>query len=286
VIPLSGVLAGPAAATTFDVTSNADSGASTLRQALADAATNPGDDEIDIQVGLPTITVTSELSWSGNGAVTINGNGATVAGPGVARGLVDDGGDGVTMNDLTVTGFGAAFVGDAAPIVSEGGPLSINECDITGNTATSSDGDAGGGANSEGGNVVVALSDIIGNTASATFGDAAGGVLSEGGAVTVRDSTINCNSATADGDAAGGILAFAEGIGITINGSTVVGNSATGAEESANSLLAPGSDITGESNTISDDTSACAAPPPPPPPPPGPGAAPAAAVTAPARFTG
>jgi hypothetical protein len=169
VIPLSGVLAGPAAATTFDVTSNADSGASTLRQALADAATNPGDDEIDIQVGLPTITVTSELSWSRNGAVTINGNGATVAGPGVARGLVDDGGDGVTVNDLTVTGFGAAFVGDAAPIVSEGGAVILNNCTLTGNAIQSD-------------------------------GDVAGGVLSEGGAVTVRDSTINCNSATADGD--------------------------------------------------------------------------------------
>ena len=58
---------------------------------------------IDIQAGLGTITSPAALV-SGSGAVTINGNGATVSGPGVPRGLVDSGG--LTVNNLTVTGFG------------------------------------------------------------------------------------------------------------------------------------------------------------------------------------
>jgi hypothetical protein len=318
-LPVAGLLAGPAAADTFSVTSNADSGPNTLRQALADAASNPGDDVIDIQAGLGTITVTSELNWSGDGMVTINGNGATLSGPGVARGLVDDGGNGFTVDGLTITGFGGSIDNDAAPIVeeggsvtlsncsitgntitttgedvaggvlSEGGPVTVTDCTISGNSASTPDGDAAGAILSEGGQVILATSTIEGNTATTSFGDAGGGILSEGDDVTVRDSTINCNSATTTppdgGDAAGAILSFTDGGGITINGSTVVGNTATAVGDSSNSLLAQGGSVEGTGNTISDDTSSCAAPPPPTPTP-TPTPTPAPAVTAPARFTG
>ena len=317
VIPLGAVLAGPASATTFNVINNQNSGTGSLRQALADAASNPGVDVIDIQSGLATITVTSELAWSGSGAVTINGNGATLTGPGVGRGLVEEGGDGFTMNDLTVTGFGAAMSDNAAAVLSLGGPITLNgcsitdnaiqsdaeniaggvlstggsvnitNCTITGNSATASDGDVGGGVLSQGGNVVIVTSTISGNTASSSFGDAGGGVLSEGGSVTVRDSTFNCNTATTTGnggDAAGGILS--EGGGITINGSTVVGNSATAVGAAGNALLAAGGGaVDGTGNTISDDTSVCAAPTPTPTPTPTPAPV-AAPVQAAARFTG
>jgi hypothetical protein len=320
VIPVSALLAGPAAATTYDVTSTANSGANTLRQALADAASHAGDDIIDIQAGLGTITLTSELLWDGSGAVTINGHGATVSGPGVGRGFVDDGANGLTINDLTVTGFGAAFSDNTAPVVSIGGPITLNncaitgnsmqtdsedvaggvlseggqvtitDCTITGNSATTSDGDAGGAVLSEGGAVILATSTTNGNTATSSTGDAGGGILVEGGGgMTVRNSTINCNAATTTnegGDAAGAILS--QGADITINGSTVVGNSATAIGNADNSLLAPGNDINGTGNTISDDTSSCEAPPTttttttaPPTPTPAP-----APVVAPARFTG
>jgi putative cofactor-binding repeat protein len=313
-LPAAAFLAGPAGATQFNVTSTADSGPNTLRQAIADAATNPGDDVIEIQAGLGTITITSEINWSGNGQVQINGNGATLSGPGVARGLVDDGGNGFAINGLTITGFGGTTDTDAAPVVEEGGTISlenctitgnaivtegedvaggvlseggqvnVTDCTITGNSATTPDGDAGGGILSEGGAVILATSTVSGNTASTSSGDAGGGVLSEGGGVTVRTSTLNCNTGTTTapdgGDAAGGINS--EGGGITINGSTVVGNTATAVGDVSNSLLPTSFDGTG--NTISDDTSSCAAP---PPPPPGPGPAPApAAVIAPAHFTG
>jgi hypothetical protein len=317
VLPASALIAGPAgAAVPINVTSNADSGPNTLRQAIADAVTAGGAQEIDIQAGLGTITVTSELNWSTNGVLTIVGNGATLTGPGVARGLVDDGGAGVSISGLTITGFGGSTDNDAAAVVeeggpvtldsctitgnaivttgedvagavlSEGGPVTVTDCVITGNTATTPDGDAAGAINSEGGQVILATSTVSGNTGSTTAGDAGGGILSEGGSVTVRPSTINCNTATAGppdgGDAAGGILS--EGNDITINDSNVVGNRATAEGDSSNSLLAPGNAINGTGNTVSDDTTSCAAPPPPPPPP-GPPAAPAAVTAAPA-FTG
>ena len=65
-VPLGAVLAGPASATTYNVTVTADDGTGSLRQALADAAANPGDDVIDITAGLGTITITSEIFWSTN----------------------------------------------------------------------------------------------------------------------------------------------------------------------------------------------------------------------------
>jgi hypothetical protein len=53
---------------------------------------------------------------------------------------------------------------------------------------------------------------------------------------------------------------------VTINGSTVQGNSATGenAGDQANQIFTDEGEILGSGNTISDDTSVCAAPPPPP----------------------
>ena len=314
-LPAATLLAGPAGATTFNVTSAADSGPDTLRAALLS-----GDDVVEIQVGLPTITVSSELFVVSKVSVTINGNGATLSGPGVARGVVDDGGVGLTINDLTITGFGGSIDNDAAPIVeesgaialhgctitgntittsgedaagavlSEGGGVTVSNCTITGNRATTSDGDAGGGILSEGGGVVLETSVVSGNTTSTNSGDAGGGILSEGGGVTVRPSTINCNTATttaADGGDAGGAI-NSEGGGITINDTTVVGNTASAVGDVSNSLLSGGGVIDGTGNTISDDKSSCAAPPPPPPPPPpGPGPATApAAVIAPAHFTG
>src|SRR3954469_5937787 len=173
-VPLGTLLAGPASATTFNVTVTANAGPGSLRQALADAASNAGVDVIDIQAGLGTITVTSELLWSGNGAVTINGNGATLTGPGVGRGLVEEGGDGFTVNNLTITGFGGAVSADAAAVLSEGGPITLNACSITGNAIHSDAEDVAGGVLSQGGNVSITDCTITGNSATASDGDAGG----------------------------------------------------------------------------------------------------------------
>ena len=154
-VPLGTVLVGPASATTYTVTVTADDGTGSLRQALVDAAANPGDDVIDITAGLGTITINSEIFWSANDAVTINGNGATLTGPGVGRGLVVRQGGHVTINDLTITGFGAATGGgDNAPVVASGG-VTLTGCSITGNNITTDEGDIAGGVLSEVGTVSI-----------------------------------------------------------------------------------------------------------------------------------
>jgi hypothetical protein len=45
-------------------------------------------------------------------------------------------------------------------VLAEGGPLTIHACTITGNSATTSSGDAGGAVNSEGGAVDVETSSL------------------------------------------------------------------------------------------------------------------------------
>ncbi len=286
----AGVLAAPASAAIFNVTNTDDSGPGSLRQALADAATNPGNDDVVVLAGLGTIVLASEIEWSGDGAVTIQGNGVTIDFNGASRGLVDDGGDGVSLVDATVTGVGGSTSSDAAAVVSQGGAMSFSGCTISGNTVQTDDGDVAGGILSEGGAVTVDNCTISANSGTTDTGDAGGGILSEGGAVAVRESTITCNSASTSaegGDAAGGILS--EGGALSVTNSTVQGNTAQATGEGGvaeNQLRADGGALVTTGSTISDDTSICDAPPPPPPP--APEAAPPApvAVVTQARFTG
>jgi len=289
----AGVLAAPASALTFNVINTNDSGPGSLRQALADAAANAGDDDVVIQAGLGTITLASEIEWSGSGVVTIQGNGVTIDFNGASRGLVDDGGSGVSIINATVTGVAGSTSSDAGAVVSQGGPMSFADCTISGNTVQTDDGDVAGGILSEGGAVSVNNCTISANSGTTTTGDAGGGILSEGGAVAVNNSSIICNSASTSaegGDAAGGILS--EGGALSVTDSTVQGNTAQATGEGGvaeNQLRADGGALDTTGSTVSDDTSICDAPPAPPPAPTGPPevAPPApAAVVAQPRFTG
>ena len=147
--------------------------------------------------------------------MTINGNGATLTGPGVARGLVASQGGGLTINDLTITGFGAATGGgDNAPVVASGG-VTLNSCSITGNNITTDEGDIAGGVLAEGGNVSITDCTITGNSATSTGGDVGGAVLSESGTIVVVTSTTSGNTAsTSQGDAGGGLIS--EGGPVTV----------------------------------------------------------------------
>ncbi len=142
----------------FNVTTVEDSGAGSLRQALLDAAATPGVDEVIVQTALGVINVSSELSWigvTGANAVTINGNGVRVDFNGAPRGFVEDGGNGVTIRNLEITGvggtvnpstdagvFGVVTIGDAAPVVSQGGAIVIENCTIFDNRVATPDGDS------------------------------------------------------------------------------------------------------------------------------------------------
>jgi hypothetical protein len=318
---LVGVLAvgsGSAAALQFDVTNTNDSGAGSLRQAVADAQANGGADDVVVQPGIGTINATSPIAWISGGALTIQGNDVVVDFGGANTGFMDNSDEDLTIDSMTITGVGGLSDDDAAPVVAEGGSVTVSKCTITGNNVSSNDGDFAGAVLSEGGTVTVNTCTITGNQAHGTedAGDGAGAILSEGGSVNVSNSTISGNTVVADGDAGGGI--DSEGGDITITGSTINCNSATGGGDAAGGILNEGAEsftidtsnivgnvatITGEDNvangilsfpsdpvvndsTVSDDTSACTAPPPTTPATSGPTTSQATAPATQPRFTG
>ena len=289
-IVLAGAGGQKAVASQLDVTTAADSGPGSLRQALLDAAALAGSDDVVVQAGLGTITLSSEIEWTGvlgTNDVTIAGNGVRVDFNGSSRGFVDSDGHGLRIGDMTITGVGGSAASDAAPVLSEGGEVVLGGCTIVGNTVTTTAGDAAGAVLSEGGSVTIQDCTISRNVANSA-GDGAGGVLAEGGALDVSNSviesntvtaggnaggglsseggnvsvtgtTVNCNNATTDpgADAGGGLLS--EGGSVTVDSSTFAGNSATtsGGGASENGILSQGPVPVLTNTTVTDDQSAC-----------------------------
>src|SRR5687767_9607555 len=100
-----------AGASTFNVTSTADMGPNTLRDAMTMAAGNPGPDDVVIQPGLGTITLASLITYGAgaNGDVTIRGNGATVALNMAGNALNNQSNFTMTIDGLVVTRSPAGF---------------------------------------------------------------------------------------------------------------------------------------------------------------------------------
>lgn len=119
--------AAPVLAATFSVTTNADSGAGSLRQAIIDANAAAGSDTIEFNIGgvgssatitllsaLPNITGPVDIDGWSQGAVNYSGpplitltDNNTFTSPGLT---VTNGGDGTEIGGLVVTGFGGAGV--------------------------------------------------------------------------------------------------------------------------------------------------------------------------------
>src|SRR5213080_4506727 len=157
-------------AATHVVTTNADSGAGSLRQAVADAC--PGTSITFSGVTSPItltggeIVIDKDLTITGpNVALTISGNNSS-------RIFDVQSGNSVSISNLTFTSGRASFGG---AIFNEGN-LTIRNCTFTGNNAVGS-GAEGGAIDSEGGG--------------------------EAGSLTVINSTISGNNSDGDG---GGIL--------------------------------------------------------------------------------
>lgn len=296
---LSAVVAasGTVSAAQFDVTNTNDAGPGSLRQAIADADANDGPDTIVVQPGLGTIVLTSPLEWGSvdAGSLTIQGNGVIVDFGGSPLGFVDDSGFDLTIDGMTITGVRGSSSADAAPVVVQGGAVTLSNCTITGNDVSTDDGDVAGGVLSQGGSVTVDGCTITANNAASTAGDGGGGILSEGGSVVVANSTISGNTVNAQNDAGGGIAAA--GGDVTVRSSTINCNRAQGQNAGGGILSAGGeifnvvgSSIQGnvafavegesddqilslsvepfiEDSTVSDDTSVCEEPPTPPSPP-------------------
>src|SRR6185503_9784137 len=117
--------------TTFHVTNTDDAGDGSLRKAIADAAANSGTDTVQVDVSGTITLTTGPITWNGDTAVTIHGNGITLNAGGGLGALLDLGGDGITIDNITITGSGGTDDADIAPLFSEGGGITATDCTIT-----------------------------------------------------------------------------------------------------------------------------------------------------------
>jgi hypothetical protein len=211
-------------AATITVLNTADSGAGSLRQALADA--NDGD-MINFSVTTPTtITLTSgELLVNKN--VTVSGPGAdqlSVNGNAASRVFHINSGKSVTISGVTITN-GSSSYGYGGGIYNDHATLAVSSCTLNGNSASY----GGGGIYNDGVSGSATLS-ITNSTLSGNSAGYGGGIFNDSRAfgsatLTINDSTLSGNNAAIGGgiwnDGFEGSSAT-----VTINNSTLSGNSA------------------------------------------------------------
>jgi hypothetical protein len=208
------------------VTTSADSGAGSLRQAIADACAG-STITFDMTPGHVTspITLTSgELLINKN--LTINGPGASaliISGNNASRVFRIQSGN-VTISGLAIAN-GKVTGGNSGGGVLNNGTLTLKSCSINANSAAN----AGGGVDNDGQNGTASLtiinSTVSGNSAP-SFG---GGVFNSGfngtGTVNIINSTIGGNGTPSFG---GGVYNAGGGgtANLNITNSTIAGNTA------------------------------------------------------------
>ncbi len=213
------------------VTSNADSGTGSLRDAITAASAG---DTIDLSGQSGTITLNSEIAI--NKDLTITGPGASTLSldGNNANRIFNISSGTVSISDLTMQNAD----GDGGGAISTGSSLTLTRVAFIHNTAIQ-----GGAVYSNGGTLTVNDCWFDGNTATSSFG-AEGGAIWDGGSwLTINNSTFSNNSAVASD---GGIDTFAEGGAIwggpssTITNSTFVSNSAQVTSSSGGPAISEG----------------------------------------------
>ncbi len=195
-------------AATLRVTNTNDSGAGSLRQAIADASSG---DTITFDASLSggTITLASTLDLTKN--VSIDGSALaspiSISGNSAVRVFYIDFGVAVTLDNLIIES-GARTTGAG---ILNSGTLEVNNSSFSGNSANS----GGSIYNNSSGNLTVNNSTFSGNSATSS----GGGIFNQG-TLTVDNSTLSGNSATNYG---GGIYTEST---LEVNNSTFSGNSA------------------------------------------------------------
>jgi hypothetical protein len=204
-------------AATITVTSLADNGPGSLRQAIGTSASG---DTIVFDPILSTKTITlngGELTITNN--LTITGLGAanlSLSGNTTNRIINITGSATVTITGLTLTGGNAGVDSGGALMVESGSTLNLTDCVLTANFATY------GGAISSEGTVTVSGCTLTANTANT------GGAIANTSTFTVTNSTLTGNVAEL-----GGAIATSNGT-FTVTGSTLTGNIATNGGAVAN----------------------------------------------------
>jgi hypothetical protein len=221
---------------TYTVTTTADSGAGSLRDAIAQANSTSEDDTIDFNItsgcsgGVCTITLTSGTlvinSASTAGSLTITNAGGSqrieISGNNSTRVFSVNIGANLTIDSITIRDGSASNGGG---INNSGGTVNITNSTITNNSASGSTSSLGGGIYNTG-TVNITNSTITNNSASGSTSSLGGGIVNlSGGIVNITNSTITNNSATV-GSSGGGIMNFSGGT-VNVTNSTITNNSAS-----------------------------------------------------------
>ena len=209
-------MASPARAANIVVTSNADSGAGTLRAAVATANGNTEADTItfNLPADSRTITLASQIFFATTHKTTLDGTGesVTVSGNGASRVFnVRDGN--VTVKRLTVSGGSARTGGDnyGGGISVQYGNLAVIESTVSGNTAI-----RGGGIYSATNLSGTSTTTIENSTISGNTAGWGGGIFNDGGRTNITSSTITRNYADSLYQSSGG------GAGVLSEGDTLI----------------------------------------------------------------
>jgi hypothetical protein len=216
---------------TYSVSSLANSGANTLRQAILDANGHAGADSITfdplvfdsaktITLSTGTLSITDDLTITGPSAGVILKN--TVANNHVIDIYQAPTGTKVVLENLTITGGGSTG-GFTAGVFGNGQDLTLNNCVITGNTASN-----GVGGVSVDGTLSKAASLTLNNcTVTDNKGTTNGGITSNTNTtLLVQNCTVARNVST--GNTGGGIrISGTVGAGgCIIRNSTITANTA------------------------------------------------------------
>jgi predicted outer membrane repeat protein len=206
-------------AATFTVMNASDTGAGSLRAALASAAGSGGADTVDFDASLSgqTIALTSgSLGTSDAGGVTVDASalpgGITLNSGGASRVFRNSSGGVLTLRGVTLAnGFNASGGG---AIQNDSATLTMERCTITGSTS----GIGGGVLTETGSTTTLKQCTFSGNTATTQ-----GGAIYNRGTTSLIHCTVRGNTAQQDG---GGIY-NQTGFTLTLENSIVAGNTAT-----------------------------------------------------------
>lgn len=233
-IPALLLVASAAQADVFHVTSNADFGAGTLRNAIDQANANPGPDEITFADGLGTITVTGQMEVSDTLTITGPAGGQVVSGDGQTRILAVITEDTpLSLENLVLTD-GLTSATSQSPFCTEsdgnGGALcsrsAVHLSRVTiQDSRTVGNGADGGGAQLFAGGTIT--DSIIRNNRVGGLTSSGGG-LRAGGELIVHNTLIEDNQALGGGAAWGGGLVMRSGTTFIMTDSAVVNNSSSG----------------------------------------------------------
>ena len=252
-------------AATFIVTSTADSGAGTLREAIGFANANEDKDSIQFAPGINEVVLTSgqlvvtrdlDINNANSDMVTIRRSNATgtaqfrillVAGEPIATlsnltisngSANDEIGGGiwnststVNMNNCTVSGNFSSGQYGGGGIYALGGATNLTDCTISGNTASNSGAAYGGGIAGNNLSVVnLTRCTVSGNKAQGGMGGLGGGLYSQG-TVNLTNCTISANTASGSGSGIGGGF-LNDGGTWNLTNCTISANTASGANNS------------------------------------------------------